>query len=46
MIIWTLIPCLAVIEDFVDQWGWSIVGDLENGRKTAAKHVGQIYKAG
>ena len=42
MIIWKYILCLAVIEAFVDRWGQSIVGDLENGGYDASKHVDQI----
>ena len=32
------------IEDFVDNLGWSIVGDFKNGGLDAAEHVGQLFE--
>ena len=43
MIIWNWF-FLVAIEAFVDRWGRSIVGDFENGKEAAAKHVGRIFK--
>ena len=40
-----MILCLSYIEAFVDIWGRSIVGDLENGGKDAADNVGLIFEA-
>ena len=33
-----------VIEDFVDRWGQSIVGNLKNGGMPAAEHVVRIFE--
>ena len=35
---------LANIEDIVDCWGQSIVGDLKNGGQDSDEHVSQIFK--
>ena len=35
---------MADIEDFVDHWGQSILGDLGNGVQSASEHVGRLFK--
>ena len=36
--------CSEEIEAFIYRWGWSIVGDLENGGKAAAEYVGRFLR--
>ena len=36
--------CLVQIEAFYDCWGWSVVGDLENGGQAAAEDVVWIFE--
>ena len=36
--------CLEDIGDFVDCWGQSIVGNLENVVQDAAEHVGRLFE--
>ena len=33
------------IEDFVNCWGQSVVGDLKNGGLAASDHVGRFFEA-
>ena len=35
---------MAEIEDFVNGWVWSIVGDLENGGQAASEHMDQLFE--
>ena len=37
--------CSANKETFVDYWGWSIVGDLENVLQATAENAGRIFGA-
>ena len=39
-----LIIFSSEIEAFVDHWGRSIVGDLENGGQADADYVGQLFE--
>ena len=45
MVIRKLVLCSSEIEAFENHWGWSIVGDLENGGQSATEHVEQISDA-
>ena len=44
MMIWKPKRFLAEIKAFVNVWGWSIYGDLENGGQAADEHVGPIFE--
>ena len=44
MIIRKLRLCLSEIEAFVDRWGQSIAGDLENGGQDSDEYVVQLFE--
>ena len=35
-----------MIEAFLDSWGWSIYGDLENAIQASFEHVDQSFEVG